>query len=68
MIAERFDWDKACKVFSRKSDTVESIKFIVIAIIFILMSLGLDNGETISLHLRILKPYFSSGHPQNSTL
>lgn len=35
MIVERFDWDKVCKVFSRKFDIVELIKFIVIVIIFI---------------------------------
>lgn len=48
MIAERLEWNKACEVFSRESDTEKSIRFIIITAIFVLISLGLHNVETVS--------------------
>ena len=49
MIAERLEWNKACKVLSRESDTEKSVRFIIITAIFILISLGLHNVKTVSL-------------------
>ena len=68
MISKKLEWNKACKLISRESDTEESIQFIVITIVFILISLGLHNGETVSFYIWIPKLYLTLWHPQISTL